>query len=112
MTLKEFKMVANKCGFKVFKDSKHGDFYDIYFNDDHNNIRYIMGQYFDAHDKEFQYAELYPPQNFKFLSPDTSLCGDKFYNWQDMQEKLLENLFKMKRFDFEYRQNLKDGKAL
>jgi hypothetical protein len=112
MTLKEFKMVANKCGFKVFKDFKYGKFYNIYFNDDYNNINYFMGQYFDAHDEKFQYAELYPPQNFRLCRPDTSLCGEKFYNWQDMQEQLLKNLFIMKRLDLEYRQNLKDGTAI
>ena len=112
MTLKEFKMVANKCGFKVFKDFKYGKFYNIYFNDDCNNINYFMGQYFDAHYKKLQYAELYPPQNFKTLSPDTSLNGEKFYNWRDMQEQLLKNLFLMKRYDLEYRQNLKDGIAI
>ena len=112
MTLDEFRMVANKCGFKVFKDGKYGNFYNIYFNNECNNIRYFMGQYFDAHDKNFQYAELYPPQQFKLLSPDTSLNGKKFYNWRDMQEQLLKNLFLMKRYDFEYRQNLKDGIAI
>ena len=112
MTLKEFKMVANKCGFKVFKDFKYGKFYNIYFNDDCNNINYFMGQYFDIHYKKYQYAELYPPQNFKLSSPDTSLSGEKFYNWRDMQEQLLKNLFLMKRYDLEYRQNLKDGIAI
>jgi hypothetical protein len=71
-----------------------------------------MGQYFDTNFKKLQYAELYPPQNFKCCRPDTSLFGEKFYNWRDMQEQLLKNLFLMKRYDFEYRQNLKDGKAI
>lgn len=112
MTLKEFCKAVNRCGFKVFRDREHTAFYKIYFEDDENDINKLMGEFFNCEHPELRKAELYPPIKYTYLHPTTSLCGKEFDDPQELQIQLLENLFMMKKYVFEYRENFYTGKTI
>lgn len=100
ITVEQFCKVCTRLGFKVYKDYPYKDFYNVFYNDNKEDINFTLARLivFVSRNK----VTLFRPKKYSFFVPCT-FSTDKIYtDIKEFEKDLMENYFTLRKYWFEY----------